>query len=265
MKNLRRIVPLFLILLCFNQTNALEISVIKGNWGKVSIEEIEKLLDSTAKIFLPYSHEIKDKIISVQWSSSTPMLHYDQTENGVNKIKLTAKDRYWCQYAFQFSHEIGHLMCNTKRGNRSNQWFEESLCEVASLFALKELFRAWSKKPPYSNWKSYAIEFKKYRDDRIKKSSYPENFQLSSWWNHNKKTLSRNPNLRKQNLWVAINLLTLFEKAPEISWSACAWINYSKNQHPNKFEQYLKNWKSACPKMEQKKFVQNIIESFGIN
>ena len=243
---------------------AVEIFVNEGNWGNVKTAEIKAVLASTVSVLLPLSPVLKNKKIKVYSGEFSPKLYYDQNHNGQYLIKLSAKNRYWCQYAFQFSHELGHLICNTKRGSTKNNWFEETLCEAASLYVLEELSKVWTTTPPYWNWRSYGKEFEKYRKERIKQSAYPTNFQISSWWKQNRKLLSQNSNLRKYNLWMAIQLLNLIEKNPKTAWSACEWLNHFKSDQNIKFESYLKNWELACLKREQKQFVQKVADLFGI-
>ena len=67
-------------------------------------------------------------------SENGPIILYQRGKKGEYIINLNTQDRYWCQYAFQFSHEVGHILCNYKEGNSSNLWFEETLSEVASTF-----------------------------------------------------------------------------------------------------------------------------------
>ena len=266
MKFLRGIFPLFsLQLIVASHLFSVTITIQQGNWGDVKLAEIKCVLDSTAGIFVPYSNTLRNKEIYVYETASVPKFFYsDPLRDEKIRINISAKNRHWCQYAFQFAHELGHLMCVARRGDSTNQWFEESLCEAASLFALERLSKTWSNSPPYPSWKTYAIEFHKYRTQRIIQSNYPENLQLPSWWESHKSVLSKSANLRKHNLWVAVSLLSLIEKMPDSAWSACAKLNESKNEHPKNFRQYLDDWKSACFQIKQKEFVEEIISLFGV-
>lgn len=55
-------------------------------------------------------------------------------------IFLTVKDNYWCQWTYQFAHEYCHHLINgaMNGGLTGLQWFEETLCELASLFCLSK-------------------------------------------------------------------------------------------------------------------------------
>jgi len=259
-------ITLFLFFILFGSSLlSWEIHVKPGPWGNVKTNEIERVLESTTQVFLPHVSIWKHKNITVSHSMDKPRILYGSEKNKEIKIQLSARDRYWCQYAFQFSHELGHLMCGYKRGDLTNQWFEESVAETASLYALAKLEEIWTVSPPFQSWRPYAIEFTKYRNQRILKSSYPENFQLSSWWKQNRQTLSNHSQLRKQNLWVAIKLYDLFSQNPDLGWRALGWLNHKKMNSSKDFEQYLQDWKNSCPEVEQKQFVEQVSKLFGLS
>ena len=266
MKLLRGVFPPILFLFSLSlKTYAFEISLKKNNWGDASDKEVRAVLQTTADQFVPLVLNLSGLKVLVSTTNGSPIALHQRTKDEELQIKLGVKNRYWCQYAFQFAHELGHIICGFEQGNQSNQWFEESLCEAASLYALQRLSVAWNHSPPYPNWKSYAPEFVRYRINRIKDSSFPENLHLASWWRENRVALSRNAGLRKLNLWVAVKLLGTIEQNPKSAWSACSWLNHTKNGQSKTFEEYLNDWYKACPETGQKKFVRQVINLFGIS
>lgn len=56
-------------------------------------------------------------------------------------IQLCTHDNYWCQWVYQFSHEYCHHLINGPSGNgvRGMMWFEETVCELASIHNLYEM------------------------------------------------------------------------------------------------------------------------------
>jgi hypothetical protein len=255
----------FIILLFLGSLNHLYPYTIKvegRDWGDVETNEIHQVLKSTLSVFHPFSPTLQKHPIVVSTTANDPKVLYDLKDGHAYHIQLTAKNRHWCQYVFQFAHELGHIMCNFRKENNANLWFEESICEVTSLYALQEIGQKWDEISIDPNWRAYAQEFEKYRIHRIKESSYPENFQLTSLWNQNRSILSQNPHLRKQNIWVALTLYDLFDQNPTIAWSACFYLNNSPTHRKADFEQYLQNWKYACPERTQKEFVEKIISRF---
>ena len=99
------------------------------------------------------------------------------------------------------------FFCGFKPGNSSNLWFEESICEIASLFVLKKLENQWTIQPPFPNWHEYAPEFTKYAMERIKKHENPMQMDLHKWFLENEDALKADPTNRIRNLNIAIRLL----------------------------------------------------------
>jgi len=56
-------------------------------------------------------------------------------------IYLSAKDNYWCQWVYQFAHEYcHHLIDGLLSGEWSSMlWFEETICELSSLYNLNRM------------------------------------------------------------------------------------------------------------------------------
>jgi hypothetical protein len=53
-------------------------------------------------------------------------------------IRTCVETGFWCQFIYQFSHELTHFVIRTfKKNNNKNiyvKWFEETICESMSLF-----------------------------------------------------------------------------------------------------------------------------------
>jgi hypothetical protein len=76
-------------------------------------------------------------------------------------IGLTATDRAYAQFAYQLGHELGHVMLDPRRTNG----LVETICIALSYEILDRLSEKWAVAPPYVHWRSYASEFRKYRED----------------------------------------------------------------------------------------------------
>ena len=240
-----------------------DIQVIRGSWGKVTISEIQKVLDLTAKQLFPSTQKRNWNSILVMQSKTGPMVLFERGQMGEYIVYLDTNGRYWCQYVFQFAHEIGHIICGYHKKNQKHLWFEETICEVASLFALQSMGKGWKDAPPFPNLKSYADEFNKYARKRMNKNSFFEPSKFHHWFLQNKYDLVKNPVDRSMNRKMATVLLSYFTN-DSFSWSACLHLNKAKNYNTDDFDQYLSNWKESCPLTGQKEFVQKISKLFGI-
>ena len=216
-----------------------------------------------AEILFPLGGKPPYNFISVGRSEQGPIVLYQRGKDGQYIVNLNSKDRYWCQFAFQFSHEVGHILCGYRDGDTSNLWFEETIGEVASLYALLRLEESWKSSPPYPHWKEYASEFTKYANQRMKKYEDKIPADLPSWFRANEQKLSKEPVDRPRNVSLAIRLLPFFDKSP-VGWSACAFLNENKSKKPRSFTAYINDWHQSCPLQEQRDFVKKIATTFGI-
>ncbi len=235
-----------------------------SDWGKASQEEVVRVLQSTFDQLLDKDNLLYGATIVVLSTDSSPVCIDRNDEAKSYYIKISAQDRHWCQYIFQFAHELGHLLCGARMGTGKQQWFEESLCEAIALHTLEKMSEKWQKVPPYPIWKEYAPAFQKYRVNRIRKQAYPENFQLGSWWRKNSKTLESYPCMRRENLWVAMKILPVIDRNPSTAWSACSRLNHEIKSGEQSFSEFLQKWRAECQTQEQIRFVEEIASEFNL-
>ena len=239
-----------------------EIRLVHQDWGSANQADVLAVLRSTARQLFPHAERYDWDSINVGRSSDGPIVLFRRGEAGEYLVNLNTGDRYWAQYAFQFSHEIGHILCGFKEGEQSNHWFEEMLCETASLYALKKLSVDWKTNPPYPNWKSYAKSFDEYAQERIDKQTWPEDLSMADWYAKEKETLVKDPRNRPLNLQAAVKILPFFEKNPT-GWAACSALNEKKGKEKRSFETYLRDWYENCRTEEHRRFVGKITKAFG--
>ena len=246
------------------KTVAPEILVKPNIWGGASTQDIEQVLNSTARQIWPYVPRGSRATIQVERSRTGPIVLFRRGERGEYLVRLDTEKTFWSQYAFQFAHELGHIICGYKKGDRSNLWFEETLCETASLFALKGMTKEWNKEPPFPHWKSYGKEFARYAEKRINKYSWPANQSISNWYLKHKNNLQQNPSNRERNVRIASQLLPFFQENPA-GWEACSFLNKKKSNKKISFKTYLLEWKKACQTSNQKDFVNNLLNVFNFS
>lgn len=243
----------------------LVISVQPGGWGGAGVQDIQKLLLSAGSELWKHFPGRRLRPIIVRHSDSGPIVLFRQGPAGEYIVKLDVEGTYWAQFTYQFSHELCHILTNyEKKTSRKNKWFEESLCEMASMFALRRMAVTWRTSPPYPHWKSFAPALRKYADDlqAKKERQLPQGTTLAKWYRDNEQGLRKNPTLRSKNGVVANELLGLFEAGPE-SWAAVGYLNMETLDDSDTFKSYLESWHRHCP-AKHKEFVRQIGDLFEI-
>ena len=172
-------------------------------------------------------------------------------------ILLQARDKHWAKFAYQFSHELCHVLSDYERLRDSpNNWFQEAICELASVFTLRRMAERWPAQPPYSNWAGYGHSLSDYTQDLLsdRKHQLPLGMTLSAWLIAEEESLRKDPYQRCKNAVVAYSLLPIFESDPA-GWNAIRSL-------PNStvlLKDYLCEWNSQI-EPDDKSFVNLIIQ-----
>ncbi len=243
-------------------SNSLRIKIVPGNWGKSELPDVYSVCLSAANtIWKNIDGKTIDPIL-IHNSKLGPIVFFQHGNNKEYLVHLNTKDRRWAQCAFQFAHEFCHIICNYRKVKNKQMWFEETICECASLFAIKRMAIEWKKKPPYPIWSDYYKSLESYSEALLNTVEGKYKFSIRDYYQKNLLTFEKNPNDRERNRWIAIELLSLFENSPE-SWQAVRYLNLGPTTDNNNLKSYLSGWHSRVPE-KHKTFVTKIAEVFGI-
>ena len=137
----------------------MQIVVEPQDWGDARTSDIEKLLVDVASHI---ERSLRDSLTGVVVVPApeidpNPRTLCRHSPSDPFKVQLTARHKLWGKFAYQFAHELCHVLSNLERlrGNPNN-WFVEALCELSSVFTLRQMAERWRTQPPYPNWASYA-------------------------------------------------------------------------------------------------------------
>lgn len=243
--------------------NPLVIRVAREGWGEADVDDITKVLESAGRSLVALFPERKLPPIDVSRSRTDPISLFKRGPEGEIRVKLNVEGRQWAQFSFQFGHEMGHVLCGYADYANPNLWFEETLCEAASLFVLGRMAESWKTRPPYANWKDYAAALRKYRDERMEKEKLPDGSSLADLFREKEPSLRKDPGQRALNLKMAASILPLFEEAPE-HWEAVGNLNAVRGDSSRTFAQYLRDWLRSSPEKHQA-FIRKIAGRFGVS
>lgn len=85
---------------------------------------------------------------------------------------------YWAQTIFQLSHEMCHFAIRQYKSDKDFilKWFEEIVCEAASLYFLEYSARNWIECELYTINREFDVSIRRYLDDELKRE-YTDDFQ----------------------------------------------------------------------------------------
>ena len=242
--------------------DGLRIVVLPDDWGESGLADMRKVCESAAH---PIASQLIDDgfaPIMVQRSKSGPISLFKRGDGNEYIVRLDSTNRAWAQLAYQFSHEFCHIVCNYRNVNNRQMWFEETLCELASIYSLRAMGQEWKTNAPYSNWKSYASALTNYARDRIQQHDTHSN-SIAKFYRDNRAELEKTGTNRALNGYIAIKLLPIFESSPT-GWQSLRYINLGPADENVSFKTYLTGWHRRVPEMHRA-FVQRIASEFDLN
>ena len=241
----------------------MDIEVTDEGWGEARPSDIHAVLQSVdAHLAAHFTSSLQETLIIIPSpaDSDYPMTHYRLRRDRPIVIQLAATDGRWAQFAYQFAHELCHVLQGFERliGNPS-QWFHETVCELASLFTLRRMAETWPTNPPYLNWASYSASLESYAEERIQRPEHrlPSDLTVSNWLTKEEQVLRQDPYQRDKNGIVAGLLLPIFESDPS-GWSSVRSFPTSTTA----LGDYLLQWRREVDATERD-FVERIIECLG--
>lgn len=232
-----------------------------AGFGSSSQEDMHTLAVSAGRELWQWFPEYEIEPFVISRGNKGPIVLFKRNDRGEIVMRLDTQDRLWAQFSYQFAHEFCHILCVYREEPTNNKWFEETLCETASLYVMRAMARAWEQDPPYRNWVDYRHALKKYADEIMagREQIGPED--LAGYYQKHREKLEADDTLRELNGAMSLVLLKLVEAKPE-HWESIRWLNASEPKKRN-FTQYLQAWHDEAPKRHHG-FIQRIAELYGI-
>ena len=224
--------------------STITLTLTGDNWGTGRHSSIKGVLASAAEQVTNHLREDVEAVITVKHWDKRPQTSCHSRTPTICTIWLTAKDERWAQYSYQFAHELCHIVANyEQRFEKPNQWFEETICEMAALFTMRSMSAAWKKNRPFPQKTSEAKTLWKYADDEAEKVARqtPDDESWEGWLRRHEEKSRTDPYERVGNRIIALRMLPLFENDPE-GWNAIQRLPASEVR----IGEFLTQWKEAA-------------------
>lgn len=226
-------------------------------------EDILAVLTSTTRELSKHFPDYEIEPVVILRGSDGPITLYQRNIRGEIVVRLDTQKTYWSQYSYQWAHELCHILAGFRDDSRENKWFEESLCEVASLYALRRMSESWEKDPPFPHWKSYRQSLKKYVDQVMATRADIALEDLPSFYQKHWTNLREKSNDRNLNGTFAKTLLPLFEKDPS-RWEAIRYLNVTPARKALSLRAYFSKWHHDAPE-RHRPFIRELGVLFGLD
>ena len=250
----------------------LQLTVDRYDWGMAKPDDIKAVVQSSGDQIWQHCPRSQLDLIKVYHRRDYPVTDILRDWKGRISIGLASKDTRWAQFAFQFGHEFCHALTQHssigKHGwhnlQHANMWFEESICETGSLFALRRMGERWRTAPPIPQWRGYASAFSMYAAARLALPEHrlPPGVPFAAWFHQNEPALRACAVLRDKDTIIASQMLPILEATPS-GWEALCYLNLGTRDLKKPLARHFTEWNQNVPS-DLRPFVSKIAALFEV-
>jgi hypothetical protein len=178
-------------------------------------------------------------------------LHNDGTSIGWIVVDVGPRD--WSKLAYQFGHELGHVLCNSwgpeaKPANPC-QWLEEALVEAFSIRGLGLLAESWERDPVFTGDAAFGGAIRRYREDLLARYRAVAAEQgLRAWFSAQRTALEINGGVGGPARGAIPSVLAEYEADPA-ALDGLSALNRWRGRTGVPMEEYLRRWKRSCAEL----------------
>jgi hypothetical protein len=192
-----------------------------------------------------------------QHTSGQPAIWLHPDDISVAWIIVDIGERDWSKLAYQFGHELGHVMANSWQPDAKPappcQWLEEAMVEAFSLRGLGSLAKDWKEKPPFPGDNAFGDAIAEYRDNIVRgytalADAQGLNRDGAAWFADHRSEIEI-PGLNPFAQALSVTILTEYERAPD-----CVEALGALNRWPGRtgipVAEYLRRWEQSCRELQ---------------
>ncbi len=225
------------------------INLKPDGWDAMGANNVKAITLSAANTLLENIPGVSLDPIILGNTAAGPITYFNRGSNNEYLIDIDISGAFWAQLTYQFAHEYMHVLSNYGgTASDPNQWFEEALCEAASMQALKRMSISWQTNAPLSHLQSYAPSMESYFNDLINEDvrQLQPGDTIAAWYEREKSSLRANAGLRDKNEVIGNKIYKYFAASPD-RWRSVRYLNLGITNKNITLEEYLNKWKASLP------------------
>jgi hypothetical protein len=234
---------------------------LAGNWGRMNPRSADKVVERMRQACLDEVRLLSDRqptrLRVDEHASGPPAVWLHSDGSSMAWIIVDVGERAWAQLAYQFGHELGHVLANSwqphARPMPPCQWLEEALVEAFSLRGLGRLAASWKQDPPFPADQEFGNAIAEYRANIVRRYSALADAQgltrdASAWFADHRNEIEM-PGLNPFAQAASLTILSEYERAP-----TCVEALGALNRWPGRsslpIEEYLRMWEASCAELQ---------------
>jgi len=230
-----------------------------GDWPDSDPQDALKVVSRVRDVALAGIRLLSDRqplrIRVVDHRTGPPRVWLHKDTPGIAWIIVDIGVRRWAQLAYQFGHELGHVLCNSWLPETDlkppTRWLEEALVDAFSIRNLALLADSWEKSSPFPGSAGYGNALRGYREEVVKgyrdAGGQPAT-DTAAWFRETRPALEQLNGVNKTEGPGLLAILGELERD-----TACVEDMGALNRWPGKaasLEDYLRLWRESCAEIK---------------
>ena len=178
-------------------------------------------------------------------------LHTDNTDMAIVYVDVPPQD--WGRLAYQFGHELGHVLCNSwiwgSKPQLPCQWLEELMVEALSLRSLLRLADMVEQNPLVPGDTAFPASLRKYQGILLRRyvvaGGVEPGAPIAGWFRATREALEKNNGLAKFEGPAIAALVALLEQDRSLI-EDYGGLNRWPGRSAVPFDEYLRLWQASC-------------------
>lgn len=233
---------------------------LAGDWGRMLPRSANLVVDRMRHACLDGVRLVSDRqparLRVDEHRSGQPAIWLHPGDSDLAWIIVDIGERDWSKLAYQFGHELGHVVANSWQADAKPappcQWLEEAMVEAFSLRGLGLLAKSWKADPPFAGDNAFGDAIADYRENIIKRYSTLADSQgltrdASAWFVNHRSEIEI-PGLNPFAQAMSLTILAEYDQAPK-SVEALGALNRWPGRSAVPASQYFERWKASCAEL----------------
>jgi hypothetical protein len=131
---------------------------LAGDWGHMVPRSADQVVERMRHACLDGIRLLSDRqptrLRVDEHTSGSPAVWLHPDGSSMAWIMVDVGERDWSKLAYQFGHELGHVLANSWQPHAKPkppcQWLEEAMVEAFSIRGLGHLAESWKQNPPFA-------------------------------------------------------------------------------------------------------------------
>lgn len=230
---------------------------LAGDWGRMLPRSAQLVVERMRHACLNGIRLVSDRqptrLRVDEHSSGPPAIWLHPDGSSMAWIIVDISERDWSKLAYQFGHELGHVLANSWQADARPavpcQWLEEAMVEAFSLRGLGLLAKSWKEDPPFAGDNAFGDAIAEYRENIIKRYRALADSQgltrdPAAWFAGHRSEIEL-PGLNPFAQAMSLTILAGYEQAPD-SIEALGALNRWPGRTGVPASQYFQRWKKSC-------------------